>query len=39
MIGDRERFLSEGFDFYLAKPFTKNTLLSLVENSLQEIKK
>ncbi|MDP2039113.1 MAG: ATP-binding protein, partial [Ignavibacteria bacterium] len=39
MIGDKERFLSEGFDNYLAKPFTKNALLSLVENSLLETKK
>ena len=39
MIGDKERFLNEGFDNYLAKPFTKNALLSLVENSLLETKK
>ncbi|MCX6175555.1 MAG: response regulator [Ignavibacteriales bacterium] len=34
MFGDKERFLSEGFDDYLAKPFSKNILVSLVEKCL-----
>ncbi|MEM6326518.1 MAG: PAS domain S-box protein [Bacteroidota bacterium] len=32
--GDRERFLSEGFDGYFAKPFTRDTLLSAVADAM-----
>ncbi len=35
MFGDKERLLSEGFDDYLPKPFTKDVLLSLVEKCLK----
>jgi CheY-like chemotaxis protein len=30
MTGDRERFLREGFDYYISKPFTKSELRLLV---------
>lgn len=30
MAGDRERFLREGFDYYVSKPFTKSELRLLV---------
>ena len=30
MTGDRERFLREGFDYYVSKPFTKSELRLLV---------
>lgn len=39
MFGDKERFLSEGFDDYLAKPFTRDALLNLVEKCLARAKK
>ncbi|MFA5805574.1 MAG: ATP-binding protein, partial [Melioribacteraceae bacterium] len=39
MFGDKERFLSEGFDYYLAKPFMKEALVSLVEKTLAKVKK
>jgi len=38
-FGDKERFLSEGFDNYLEKPFTKAVLVDLVEKSLANKKK
>lgn len=31
MVGDRERFLNEGFDDYIAKPFTKDELLGKIQ--------
>ncbi len=34
MSADKERFLNEGFDDYLAKPFTKDNLINLVEKIL-----
>lgn len=34
MRGDRERFLDQGFDDYLAKPFTPDTLTSMVNQHL-----
>ena len=34
MPGDRERFLSEGFDAYLSKPFTSNELLNMTAAQL-----
>lgn len=30
MVGDRERFLTEGFDDYISKPFTKEELLKKI---------
>ena len=39
MSTDKERFLSEGFDDYLAKPFTKDILISLVEKTFVKAKK
>lgn len=39
MFADKERFLSEGFDDYLAKPFTKDVLVSSVEKCLAKVKK
>jgi CheY-like chemotaxis protein len=31
MKGDKEYFLKEGFDGYMAKPFTKKTLIELIK--------
>jgi CheY-like chemotaxis protein len=36
MAGDRENFLAEGFDDYIAKPLTKEDLFALVEKNLQK---
>jgi two-component system, sensor histidine kinase len=38
MAGDREKFLSEGFDDYIAKPIVKEDLFSMVEKNLQKYK-
>ena len=38
MAGDREKFLSEGFDDYIAKPLTREDLFTLVEKNLQKYK-
>ncbi len=35
MAGDKERFLKEGFDSYIAKPIDKNELISLVKQQLE----
>ncbi|MBN2829067.1 MAG: response regulator [Candidatus Cloacimonetes bacterium] len=35
MLGDKERFLAAGCDYYLSKPFTRDNLKSLLENALQ----
>jgi CheY-like chemotaxis protein len=32
MVGDKEKFLSSGFDDYLSKPFGKNDLINKVRN-------
>ena len=32
MIGDKEKFLSTGFDDYLSKPFAKKDLVDKVMN-------
>lgn len=32
MVGDREKFILEGFDDYLSKPFTKNDLLDKIHS-------
>jgi CheY-like chemotaxis protein len=34
MAGDKEKFLSEGFNDYISKPFTKEELFALVEKNL-----
>lgn len=38
MAGDREKILSEGFDDYIAKPFIKDDLFTMVEKNLQKYK-
>jgi len=38
LFTDRNRFLSEGFDEYLAKPFKKDELLNLVKTCLEKQK-
>ncbi|MBI5809513.1 MAG: response regulator [Ignavibacteriales bacterium] len=35
MKGDKEEFLSSGFDFYLAKPFTKEELRATIKRFLR----
>ena len=35
MPGDRDRFLREGFDAYVSKPFTRHELLEAIEVVLQ----
>ncbi len=37
MPGDKERFINEGFDDYLAKPFSKNDLVSLVQKYVRKV--
>lgn len=32
LIGDREKYLSQGFTHYIAKPFSRDELLSLLKN-------
>ncbi len=34
MAGDKEKFLSEGFNDYISKPFTKEELFTLVDKNL-----
>jgi CheY-like chemotaxis protein len=38
MAGDREKFLSKGFDDYIAKPVIKEDLYDMVEKNLQKYK-
>jgi DNA-binding response OmpR family regulator len=38
MAGDREKFLSEGFDDYISKPLAKEDLLAMVDKNLQKYK-
>jgi signal transduction histidine kinase len=38
MAGDRERMLEAGFDDYIAKPISKNELLTIVQNQLNKFK-
>ena len=38
MPGDMEKFLSEGFDDYIAKPLTKELLFEIVDKNLQKYK-
>jgi signal transduction histidine kinase/ActR/RegA family two-component response regulator len=39
MAGDREKMLESGFDDYIAKPISKNELLTIVQNQLNKFKK
>ena len=34
MVGDREKFLSQGFSHYISKPFDKNQIFTLVKQIL-----
>ena len=36
MKGDKERFMNEGFDYYIFKPFTKEDLIKLY-NSIMSV--
>ena len=36
MAGDKDRFLDEGFDDYIAKPIVKNELLTLIEKQMMK---
>jgi len=36
MRGDKERFLQEGCSHYLSKPFTKKTIIELLQKSINE---
>lgn len=36
MAGDKDRFLDEGFDDYIAKPIMKNKLLTLIEKQINK---
>jgi two-component system, sensor histidine kinase len=36
MAGDREKFLSEGFDDYISKPLAKEDLFVMVDKNLQK---
>ena len=36
MAGDREKFISEGFNDYISKPFTKEELFTLVDKNLRK---
>jgi two-component system, sensor histidine kinase len=38
MAGDREKFLSEGFDDYIAKPIVKEDLFAMVEKNIRKYK-
>ena len=38
MAGDREKFLSDGFDDYISKPIIKEDLFDMVEKNLQKYK-
>ena len=38
MAGDKEKFLSEGFDDYIAKPIIKEDLFAIVEKNLKKYK-
>ncbi len=34
MVGDREKFLEEGFDDYLAKPYTFNDFIEVLQRNI-----
>lgn len=36
MLGDKERFLEFGCDYYLSKPFTKSNLFSLLDQVINK---
>lgn len=35
MIGDKDKFIAEGFDYYISKPYPRQELLNLIKNSLK----
>ena len=37
MKGDREKYLNSGFDFYLAKPFKREEIISVVKKAMKSI--
>jgi two-component system, sensor histidine kinase len=36
LAGDKEKFISEGFDDYIAKPLTKEEMYAIVDKNLQK---
>lgn len=34
MVGDKEKFMAEGFDYYISKPFEREEIMSLIRKSL-----
>jgi PAS domain S-box-containing protein len=36
MVGDKERMLRSGFDFYLSKPFKKREIIEILQKSLEK---
>lgn len=38
MAGDKEKMLEAGFDDYIAKPISKNELLTIIKNQLEKFK-
>jgi len=34
MVGDKEKFLSQGFSHYISKPFDKNQIYSIIKEIL-----
>jgi two-component system, sensor histidine kinase len=36
MAGDREKFLSEGFDDYISKPLAKEDLFAMFDKNIQK---
>jgi CheY-like chemotaxis protein len=39
MVGDKERFIAEGFDYYLAKPFSREEMMKVVAKACECINK
>jgi CheY-like chemotaxis protein len=34
MVGDKEKFMAEGFDHYISKPFERDEIMSLIRQSM-----